>query len=241
MPLHLAGRQVEGDRRGGVEVVARAVAISLWIAALVTAIVVVGIRVADAEQDLIVGIVDRARLPAAPAPKLPRVALPRRERLRIVAAGGIECPLDGAVFRVDPEDAALNRIFATVLPDHQEIGADEGASTGEARRVLRRVDEPLLPHQFAVLFVDGHQPAVGRADIDPPVADADAARVGEERAGRYGLVEFRLEGPDALARRGIDLVNIGRVDRDIHRAVDHKRGAVHTLVLAARLEEPDGT
>ena len=46
MPLHLAGRQVEGDRRGGVEVVARAVSVSLRIAALITAIIVVGVRVA---------------------------------------------------------------------------------------------------------------------------------------------------------------------------------------------------
>src|SRR3712207_8672400 len=48
------------------------------------------------------------------------------------------------------------------------------------------------------------------------------SRMGKERAGHDRHVEFRLERPNALPRRGIDLIDARRIDRDVHGAVDHQ-------------------
>ena len=76
VPVQLTGIQVQSDRGGGVQVVARAPGVGVRVTALITAIVVVRIRVARTYQDLIVGEVHGAGLPGAAAAVLPRVTAP---------------------------------------------------------------------------------------------------------------------------------------------------------------------
>src|SRR2546430_9683190 len=117
--LPISGVEVEGDRRRGVEISAGSPAVGVRVQALVTTVVVVGIRVPDPDEDLVVLVIDGPRLPGSATAIPPGVALPGRQGFRVVPPRRVEDPLDVAGLGVDPEDLSLDRILAAVLPHHE--------------------------------------------------------------------------------------------------------------------------
>ena len=243
VPVQLAGIQVQGDRRRGVQVVAGAPAVGVGITAGVAAIVIIRIRIARTDQDLVVGVINGAGLPGAAAAVLPRVAAPGCEGCRVAAASGVEGPLEVAILRIQTEDAAFNRILATVLANDQKIGIDEGGSAAEAGGVLLGVDELAVPEDLCGILVNRHHAAIGQAHVQAAVANGGAAGVREHGARHNGLVHLRHERPDALAGCAVDLPDRGRVGGQVNIAANGQRRAVQAGIAAAaaaaaRQEDP---
>ncbi len=240
IPVQLPGVEVQRDGRRRVEIPARSPAVRVGVEAFVTAIVIVRIGVADTDEDLVIVIVDRPRLPRAAAAPLPGVALPGRQCSRIIPSGRIEDPLDVTASRIDAEDLALDRILAAVLSDDEQTGVDEGRGSTEADGVLLGVHELLVPEHLPGRLVQCDEVTIGLAHVDPSVADRQAPRVGEERAGDDRFVHLGDIGPEPLPGFGIELPNRRGVGRHVHVTVDDQGCALEAHAHFAGLEDPDG-
>ena len=179
-------------------------------------------------------------MPRAPAAPLPRVALPSRQCSRIIPSSRIEDPLDVTAPGIDAEDLALDRILAAVLSDDEQTGVDEGPGATEADGVLLGIHELLVPEHLPARLVQCDEVTVGLAHVDPSVADRQAPRVGEERAGDDRFVHLGDIRPDPLSGFGIELPDRRRVGRHVHVTVDDQGCALEAHSHFAGLEDPDG-
>src|SRR5258707_15512079 len=152
---------------------------------------------------------------------LPCVTALRPRVVADLAGAGdrVEAPQLLACLRVERGDAAADLILAT-------RNACVDATVVVQRRGRDRVAvlparDPGRPHDLARLLVERDELAVELPDVQPPVAERDAATNPATAERRYALVEVRPVLPEDLARR----------DVDGERVVDARRDVDHPLVL----------
>ena len=237
VPDELARVGAQGEDRGEIEVVAAARAAQ-------PAHVGRAVAGADIEQSelRVVGhaVPDRA----APA-GLPPLAGPGLggafqgggfEAFRGIAGDGVSPPGQlagrGVVGR---HIAARAEIGAGVADD--DLAFHDARSTGD-RIAERRLDGRGRPGLLARGTVDGDEPSVEGPDEDAIVPQRDPA-VHEPAAdlARMRTRNFGIEGPEALARRGVEGVEDAPGRTHVHHAVRHE-GRRLDPVLALEIEAP---
>ena len=110
--------------------------------------------------------------------------------------------------------------------NHQALEYARRPGNG-ARVVL--ADGHDAPHRLTSAGVNSDEPAIGSADIDPPLVKGQTAwapGVAQLAAGDFGY--FRVVAPQQLAAARVHRVHQALVDREVHHAIHRQwhRGAV---------------
>ena len=230
VPAPLAGLHVEGEDRGGEQVVAVA-----QLAAEHRH------RVAGREVDHAEVRVDGADEPHAAPAVLPRVAVLRPGLVAELAGprDDVERPRHLAGRGVEGEHAPLAADVA-VGEAHEHLAARDHRRGGHhlAPRPLLAAD-PGRPDELAGVAAEGDDLAAARAEEDAAVVQPHALPRGD--APRLGV---RLPAPDGLAGPRVEREDVGAAGQVDHTVVDHRgrarRGAAGERRHPRAAESVDG-
>ncbi len=146
-----------------------------------------------------------------------------------VAGHGVDAPDHVTGLGVVCGHVAADAILGAAVAD-DDLAVDDARRARDrvGRRALDRVD---LPGLLAGIAVDGDQVAVECRDIDLVAPERDTA-IGHVATGigAPAARRLRVEGPEQLARRGIQRVDDAPRHGDVHDAVMHQRRRFHRAI-----------